>query len=61
MKEKLSSTAEELETCKTRLSRAQKEVQALQESQQEQEEANTRLKEKLSRLEVRDISQKEAG
>lgn len=33
------------------------EVQSLQEAQQEQEEANTRLKEKLSRLEVRDIFQ----
>lgn len=56
-KEKLSSAEEELESCKTRLSRAQMEVKSLQEAQQEQEEVNTRLKEKLSRLEVRDIFQ----
>lgn len=52
MKEKLSSAEEELESCTTRLARAQIEVKSLQECQQEQEEANTRLKERLSRLEV---------
>lgn len=57
IKEKLSSTEEELDSCKTRLSRAQVEVKSLQEAQQEQEQANTHLKEKLSRLEVRDIFQ----
>lgn len=57
MKEKLSSTEEDLESCKTHLSRAQSDVKSLQEAQREQEEANTRLKEKLSRLEVRDLFQ----
>lgn len=53
LKEKLSSAEEELEGCKMRLGRAQSEVQSLQKCQQELEEANTRLREKLSRMEVR--------
>lgn len=56
LKEKLAFAEEELETCKMRHSRAQMDVKSLQDSQQEQEEANTRLKEKLSRLEVGHIS-----
>lgn len=41
-----------MDACNTRLSRAQMDVKSLQDSQQVQEEANARLKEKLSRLEV---------
>ncbi|KAK5862280.1 hypothetical protein PBY51_017692 [Eleginops maclovinus] len=52
LKEKLSSAEEEVEAGKTRLTRAQAEVKSLQDAQQEQEEANTRVKEKLSRLEA---------
>lgn len=52
LKEKLSVAMGELEATKTRLSRAQMDVKLLQSSQEEQEEANTRLKEKLSRSEV---------
>lgn len=52
LKDKLSLAMEELEATKTRLSRAQMDVKSLQSSQEEQEEANARLKEKLSRLEV---------
>uniref|UniRef100_A0A4W6FU39 Cingulin n=1 Tax=Lates calcarifer TaxID=8187 RepID=A0A4W6FU39_LATCA len=42
----------ELEASKTHLSRAQMDFKLLQDTEQEQKEANTRLKEKLSRLEV---------
>ncbi|KAA8591629.1 hypothetical protein FQN60_017003 [Etheostoma spectabile] len=52
LKEKLSLAEEEVEASKTRLIRAQMDVKSLQVAQQEQEEANTRLKEKLSRLEA---------
>lgn len=52
LKEKLSAAEEELDASSTRLSRAQVDVKSLQDSQQVQEEANARLKEKLSRLEV---------
>ncbi|XP_070768255.1 cingulin [Enoplosus armatus] len=52
LKETLSLTEKELEATKIRLNRAQMDVKALQDAQQEQEEANTRLKEKLSRLEA---------
>lgn len=52
LKETLSLAEEELEASKTRLSRAQMDVKSLQDAKQEQEEANTRLKDKLSRLEV---------
>ncbi|KAK1896120.1 Cingulin [Dissostichus eleginoides] len=52
LKEKLSSAEEEVEASRTRLTRAQAEVKSLQDAQLEQEEANTRLKEKLSRLEA---------
>lgn len=53
LKDKLSIAEDELESCKTRLSKAQMDVNSLQEAEQEQKDANTRLKEKLSRLEVR--------
>lgn len=52
LKDKLSLATVELEATKTRLSRAQTDIKSLQSSQEEQEEANKRLKEKLSRLEV---------
>lgn len=55
LKEKLSLAEEELDASKTHLSRAQIDVKSLKDAQQEQEEANTRLKEKLSRLEVSNI------
>lgn len=42
-----------METSKTRLSRSQMELHLLQDAQQEQEATNARLKEKLSRLEVK--------
>lgn len=53
LKEKLSQAEDELETTKTRLSRAQSEVDSLQDAQSDKEAANARLKEKLSRVEVR--------
>ncbi|XP_071027272.1 cingulin-like isoform X1 [Oncorhynchus clarkii lewisi] len=49
--EKLSSTEQELQSNTERLARTQTELNALRDSQQEQEAANTRLREKLSRLE----------
>ncbi|MEQ2314728.1 hypothetical protein AMECASPLE_015112 [Ameca splendens] len=52
LKGKLSVTEEELETAKTGLSKAQMDVNALQDDQRDQEASNTRLKEKLSRLET---------
>ncbi|KAM6910357.1 cingulin isoform 2-T2 [Xenentodon cancila] len=52
LKEKLSQAEGELETTKTCLSRAQIEVNALQDSQHDQEATGTRLKEKISRLEA---------
>ncbi|KAK5606741.1 hypothetical protein CRENBAI_016086 [Crenichthys baileyi] len=52
LKGKLSVTEEELETAKTGLSKAQMDVNALQDAQRDQEVANTRLKEKLLRLET---------
>ncbi|MEQ2191737.1 hypothetical protein XENOCAPTIV_001913, partial [Xenoophorus captivus] len=52
LKGKLSVTEEELETAKTGLSKAQMDVNALQDAQRDQEASNTRLKEKLSRLEL---------
>ncbi|XP_028326762.1 cingulin isoform X1 [Gouania willdenowi] len=52
LKEKLSLTEEELDSYKTRLSRAQVDIDTSQEAEQEQKEANARLKEKLSRLET---------
>lgn len=55
LKEKLSLAEEELDASKTHLSRAQIDVKSLQDAQQEQEEANTRLKDKLSRLEASNI------
>ncbi|XP_044065254.1 cingulin isoform X4 [Siniperca chuatsi] len=51
LKETLSLAEEELEASKARLNRAQMDVKSLQDAKQEQEEANTRLKEKFSRLE----------
>ncbi|KAM4581168.1 cingulin isoform 3-T3 [Odontesthes bonariensis] len=52
LKEKLSEAEEELETTTTRLSRAQVDVNSLQDAQKDQEATNTRLREKLSRLEA---------
>ncbi|XP_061572841.1 cingulin isoform X2 [Cololabis saira] len=52
LNEKLSQAEDELETTKTRLSGAQIEVNSLQDSQRDQEAANTRLKEKTVRLEA---------
>ncbi|KAF7669741.1 hypothetical protein LDENG_00146820 [Lucifuga dentata] len=52
LKEKLLLAEEDLETSKTRLSRSQMELNLLQDAQQEQDVANTRLREKLSRLEA---------
>uniref|UniRef100_A0A8C8GHL2 Cingulin n=1 Tax=Oncorhynchus tshawytscha TaxID=74940 RepID=A0A8C8GHL2_ONCTS len=49
--EKLSSTEQELQSNTERLARTQTELNALRDSQQEHEAANTRLREKLSRLE----------
>lgn len=52
LKDKLSAATVELEATKTRLGRSQTDLRSLQSSQEEQEEANKRLKEKLCRLEV---------
>ncbi|XP_026173508.1 cingulin isoform X2 [Mastacembelus armatus] len=49
---KLSLAEEEMVASKTRLNRTQMDFKLLQDSQQEQEGANTHLKEKLSRLEA---------
>lgn len=42
-----------METARTGLSKAQMDINSLQDAQKDQEAANTRLKEKLSRLEVK--------
>ncbi|TKS82073.1 Cingulin [Collichthys lucidus] len=52
LKEKLSLAEEELVASKTNFTRAQMDVKSFQDAQQEQEQANTRLKEKLLRLEA---------
>ncbi|XP_061676698.1 cingulin [Syngnathoides biaculeatus] len=52
LKEKLQSAGEELEASKSRLSRSQVDLNSLEEAQKEQNESNTRLKDKLSRLEA---------
>ncbi|XP_054477997.1 cingulin isoform X2 [Anoplopoma fimbria] len=52
LKVKLSLAEEEVVANKTLLNRAQMDVESLKDAQQEQEEANTRLREKLSRLEA---------
>uniref|UniRef100_A0A3Q0RVJ4 Cingulin n=1 Tax=Amphilophus citrinellus TaxID=61819 RepID=A0A3Q0RVJ4_AMPCI len=52
LKKKLSLTEEELDSSKTQLNRAHLDMNSLQDAQQEQKEANTRLKEKISRLEL---------
>ncbi|XP_068591523.1 cingulin isoform X2 [Cebidichthys violaceus] len=52
LKEKLSLAEEEVVASKTLLNRAQMDVKSLQDAQQEQEGANTRLREKLLRLEA---------
>ncbi|XP_075965146.1 cingulin isoform X2 [Anarhichas minor] len=52
LKEKLSLAEEEVVASKTLLNRAQMDVKNLQDAQQEQEGANTRLREKLLRLEA---------
>jgi len=53
LQEKLSLAEEELQSTKTRLGRAQTELADLRDSEHEQTEASTRLREKLSRLDVR--------
>lgn len=52
LKEKLSLAEEELEANETHLNRAQMDLKSLQDAQEDQKEDNTRLREKLSRLEV---------
>ncbi|KAM4601134.1 cingulin isoform 1-T1 [Polymixia lowei] len=52
VREKLSSAEEDAETSRTRLSRTQTELNVLRDAQQEQDEANARLREKVSRLEA---------
>ncbi|TNN75753.1 Cingulin [Liparis tanakae] len=52
LKEKLSLAEEDAVASKTLLKRAQMDIQSLQDAEQEQEDANTRLREKLSRLET---------
>lgn len=58
LKEKLSLAEEELEANKMHLSRAQSDLKSLQDAELEQKEGNTRLREKLSRLEVKSHSHK---
>ncbi|XP_077430815.1 cingulin isoform X4 [Vanacampus margaritifer] len=52
LKAKLSSAEDELEASKARLSRSQADLQSLEDAQKEQTESQTRLKDKLSRLEA---------
>ncbi|KAM6995094.1 cingulin isoform 2-T2 [Tautogolabrus adspersus] len=52
LKEKLSLAEEEVKATNTRLNRANMDIKTLEDAQKEQEEANTRLREKLSRLEA---------
>ncbi|XP_034409828.1 cingulin isoform X2 [Cyclopterus lumpus] len=52
LKEKLSLAEEDVVASKTLLNKAQMDVKSLQDAQQEQEAANVRLREKLSRLEA---------
>lgn len=52
LQEKLSLAEEELHSAKSRLGRAQTELADLRESEEEQEQTSTRLREKLLRLEV---------
>ncbi|XP_041650288.1 cingulin isoform X1 [Cheilinus undulatus] len=52
LKEKLSLAEEEAKATDTRLIRAQIDIKTLEDAQQEQEGANARLREKLSRLEA---------
>ncbi|KAM8870054.1 cingulin isoform 3-T5 [Spinachia spinachia] len=52
LKDQLSLAEEEVVASKTHLNRAQTDVKSLQDAQQEQEEANARLREKVSRLEA---------
>lgn len=47
---------EELKVCGSRLSRAQADLKSQEEARQEQQESSSRLKEKLSRLEVSSAS-----
>ena len=53
LQEKLSLVEEELHSTKTRLCRAQTELADLRDSEKEQEEASTRIRDKIVRLEVR--------
>ncbi|XP_056142393.1 cingulin [Lampris incognitus] len=52
LREKVLSAEDDLDTSNIRLSKAQLELNTLQDTQLEQEEANTRLKDKLARLEA---------
>ncbi|XP_030014113.1 cingulin isoform X3 [Sphaeramia orbicularis] len=52
LKDKLTLAEEELEASKTHLHRSQVDLKTFEDTQQEQKEANIRLKEKLSRLEA---------
>ncbi|KAL0985258.1 hypothetical protein UPYG_G00154670 [Umbra pygmaea] len=56
LREKVSITEQELQSNTEQLARTQAELNALRNTQQESEEANTRLKEKLSRLEAKLVS-----
>ncbi|XP_056300577.1 cingulin isoform X2 [Pseudoliparis swirei] len=52
LKEKLSLAEEDAVASRTLLKRAQMDIKSLQDAEQDQEDANTRLREKLSRLET---------
>ncbi|XP_034553977.1 cingulin isoform X2 [Notolabrus celidotus] len=52
LKEKLLLAEEDVKATTTRLNRAQTDIKSLEDTQQEQQEANMRLREKLSRLEA---------
>ncbi|XP_020497608.2 cingulin isoform X1 [Labrus bergylta] len=52
LKEKLSLAEEEVKATNNRLNKANMDIKTLEDLQKEQEEANTRLREKLSRLEA---------
>lgn len=56
LKDKLTLVEEELEASKSHLHRSQMDLMTFEDAQQEQKEANIRLKEKLSRLEVKSYS-----
>lgn len=55
LKEKLLSAEEEVKATTTRLNRAQMDIRSLEDTLQEKDESNTRLRDKLSRLEVGNV------